>query len=491
MRRNFSKYVRRGYPWLCFVLFMGAMAFALYGVIRYGDDYYYSTFFRGGLSHFLSETKLHYQTVNGRFFVHLLDCILLSFPLWVWKGFAWCVSGGILLLVSRIACHDSANKKTDPSSLILSCAMFGLLSLSVLRETLLWATGFMNYVFPALLLLVYYRACQRTYLTGSNARYLPVLSFFAAFTTEQGAAAVAICIFFFIRTFTERRKPSRMQILSLITALSAFATVILAPGNRIRMGVYPDFYALSLFDRIRSNIRPLISNAYHSGLFPLFALFLVFRAVYLIRTRDTIHRKTYRVTASVLYFLSAVLLCLAPYLHHTFLIVTAIAVLGAAALFCAAGLLYSFMRGQDTDTLILILCAIMLFCAMLLSPVQGERCMLIPIILIMTAVIRQYRNCAIAYPITAVLPNLLFLLALCNTLRIGYGYLQNLPVHKENEIRISEYIKSERTDDLCLYDSPAPEFGYTLPYMDWYHEMRFKELWYLPPDTVLTYIPYP
>ena len=47
-------------------------------VVMYADDYYYASFFKNGISSFISMNIDHYQTFNGRVLVHILAEIVLA-----------------------------------------------------------------------------------------------------------------------------------------------------------------------------------------------------------------------------------------------------------------------------------------------------------------------------------------------------------------------------------------------------------------------------
>ncbi|MBQ5749243.1 MAG: hypothetical protein IIV87_03715, partial [Oscillospiraceae bacterium] len=45
----------------------------------YSDDYWYGTFFDGGLGGFIRNMIEHYRTTNGRLYVHLIVPFVLLF----------------------------------------------------------------------------------------------------------------------------------------------------------------------------------------------------------------------------------------------------------------------------------------------------------------------------------------------------------------------------------------------------------------------------
>ena len=59
-------------------LAIAAAALLTSRITLYCDDYFYGTFFRGGLRHFWELTRWHYNSFNGRAFVHFLAELTLT-----------------------------------------------------------------------------------------------------------------------------------------------------------------------------------------------------------------------------------------------------------------------------------------------------------------------------------------------------------------------------------------------------------------------------
>ena len=271
--KNIAKALKERLHYIVYGIFLAIHAFNLIPVIRYGDDYYYSMFFRRGISYFLSETAVHYTQTNGRFFVHLLDEVLLYLPLAAWKVFEFFVIALTVLLIAEIASGN--DRARFPSSLIMSCTAFSLIGLPILREAVYWATGSLNYVFPVMLTLLLFFAYSRLADEERGARYLPVLAFFASFTAEQSAtASLFICIVMPIYiAAVKKKKLCTSYIVSIFTSAAAFATVMFSPGNSIRQTYYPEFYAKSLFGKIRGNLSEFFGIVFNVGVVFVFFLF--------------------------------------------------------------------------------------------------------------------------------------------------------------------------------------------------------------------------
>ena len=389
--KNIAKALKERLHYIVYGIFLAIHAFNLIPVIRYGDDYYYSMFFRRGISYFLSETAVHYTQTNGRFFVHLLDEVLLYLPLAAWKVFEFFVIALTVLLVAEIASGN--DRARFPSSLIMSCTAFSLIGLPILREAVYWATGSLNYVFPVMLTLLLFFAYSRLADEERGARYLPVLAFFASFTAEQSAtASLFICIVMPIYiAAVKKKKLCTSYIVSIFTSAAAFATVMFSPGNSIRQTYYPDFYAKSLFGKIRGNLSEFFGIVFNVGVVFVFFLFFFTVAGYTFGKRFIgIVRKREGNTAYAVFCgasalscaVSAVLLLAGtkffPRLSPSVAQLTVSAVVSLA--FCTLYFMISALRGESVVPFVFTAACVGVSGAMLISPVYGPRTLYITVI---------------------------------------------------------------------------------------------------------------
>jgi hypothetical protein len=130
-----------------FLLFFKLFSFA----VMQSDDYYYASFFKGGLLNFFHLTADHFQNFNGRALVHIFAQFTLSFPMIVFAVF----SSVILLFVCLSACEFfhifRLGKKDTFLFIALFYALLMLLPLGQIKEALMWVSASFNYLFPALL----------------------------------------------------------------------------------------------------------------------------------------------------------------------------------------------------------------------------------------------------------------------------------------------------------------------------------------------------
>ena len=486
-------------------------------------------FFRRGISYFLSETAVHYTQTNGRFFVHLLDEVLLYLPLAAWKVFEFFVIALTVLLVAEIASGN--DRARFPSSLIMSCTAFSLIGLPILREAVYWATGSLNYVFPVMLTLLLFFAYSRLADEERGARYLPVLAFFASFTAEQSAtASLFICIVMPIYiAAVKKKKLCTSYIVSIFTSAAAFATVMFSPGNSIRQTYYPEFYAKSLFGKIRGNL-----SVFFLFFFTVAGYTFGKRFIEIVRKREgNIAYAVFCGASALSCSVSAVLLLAGtkffPRLSPSVAQLTISAVVSLA--FCTVYFMISALRGESVVPFIFTAACVGVSGAMLISPVYGPRTLYITVIflavttvymladlpdsvfkkslvpllamsfaavkcemfsvktvlciLVVTAIAdatltitkRKFRLSAV---LAAAFSLMLFL-------SVGFGYFSNYEVNRFNENACASFVGEDQDGPLVLSYPVKSKYGWTLPFRDPYQAGKFKILYGIPEETEIVY----
>lgn len=176
---------------LCGALFLLLFKLMSFAVLQ-SDDYYYASFLNDGLLNFLSLTRDHFINVNGRAFVHFFIHIVLRPP-----TFVYALAAAFVLLslsfaaasyfrIFRLGAKDAALFTT-----LFFMSLF-LLPVGQLKETLLWVSGFFNYVFPALAVFLCLIAFEK------NHPSVYPLALLSGFTTEQWG----ITAFFMLALFS-------------------------------------------------------------------------------------------------------------------------------------------------------------------------------------------------------------------------------------------------------------------------------------------------
>ena len=236
-RRKIKTMKTKGVP-----VFVGIfLCLAIFGIISglttlYADDFYYATFFKNGFLGFLQENIRHYQVMNGRALVHLVDQFVLLFgtPLFAILNPAmlccfFCFLGKTMF---------DEDKEKKHGFLLSSLALTLFLPQIVAKESLYWITGSMNYLFPFVLTVFAMFLQQRAALQGKTKWWYFLFCFLSGATTEQGgAASFVILTACAICTKLQNRKAAKEKICGFgpsLFALLGYLTVILSPGTLFR-----------------------------------------------------------------------------------------------------------------------------------------------------------------------------------------------------------------------------------------------------------------
>ncbi|MBQ2697740.1 MAG: hypothetical protein IJF59_03605, partial [Clostridia bacterium] len=193
------------------------------------DDFWYATFWRGGLPSFLALSAEHYQTFNGRALVHAAAQSALAL------GVPFCACCLLALLLAAAAC---APRLTDADPLPAAAAFFLLLltlPAALLREGLLWISAAFNYLLPtalAVAVLGLNRLWTEDRLPLPARLLLPLAFVAAGATTEQMGLALTATLAVTGLALWLTRRTSRFRALlpALLTAAGA-ATVFLSPAT--------------------------------------------------------------------------------------------------------------------------------------------------------------------------------------------------------------------------------------------------------------------
>ncbi len=148
-----KKILKQNLHYIIFAIFLLIHSLVCIFTTYFGDDYYYAAFIKNGADYFVSENIFHYQYTNGRALVHLLDELLLGVSFWFWRIFNIVTVGLLIVGIAKIAsrCYraDITSRKNEYSrAVIAASAIFGVIDLAILRQSVYWATGALNYLFP-------------------------------------------------------------------------------------------------------------------------------------------------------------------------------------------------------------------------------------------------------------------------------------------------------------------------------------------------------
>lgn len=526
---KFFGFARRNYHIAVFALFVAFVAVTMSFTVAYGDDYYYGSFFYEGFSHFADENIIHYMKTNGRALVHLLDELLLAGGQMVaWRIFGTiCIAAVTLLsaLIGAKAYKNGTDTEGFRIALVASCLLFASISLDIARQSIYWATGALNYLYPILLLLLLFYLIKCSEEKGKCGAAVPVLAFFCAFSTEQcSAGAIAVVAYAFILRLKAKKKPDAAMYFAAFSVALGAAFLFLAPGNSVRMTYYPDFYAKSLAERIAGNI-PAVANGMtgKSGMgTALVFLFACHIGMSFYKIKEK--REIRRIIPIALCAASAALIAIDGEGTASGAIRAAF-VLAALAEIVAEKTVAFFRDGDDSAFFILL--SVALQACMLVSPEYGGRTILVSVVLLFPAILDGICKRKVSLILTAVAAAFLFsyghfvlaaisvfalaavilalvkkkeaslafllgvLCALCfdSMLSFACGYGENYAVHRENAARIEQWkAAGDETALLHLKYLKNGEYKYIMPYDNVpYHWNWYKAYNRLPLSVEMTF----
>ncbi len=356
----------------------------------FGDDYYYATFFSNGFSGFISETVRHYTEVNGRALIHFIDeLLLLDRSLTLWSIFAAATISALIFFSAKIGAmeYKERNAPRFYLSLIFVCFGFCTLSPHIARVSVFWATGTLNYLFPATVLIIfsYYalKAIEKGNKGWENA--VMIISGFVTSASVEQAAGCSLCVALYVSatSFIRKQKPKKALIAADILMLIGISTLLFAPGVGIRMNYYPDFYSLSLFGKIKLSFLPLfVSNIGETGYQLLTAaLFLLIPAALYIKEKSISKKEGAGIKplSSILLLGSSVLPFLSYCLYSTgtaskWIFMYIFGVFGGAAMIISAIFAVKTRIKENSNYLLeFFLLAVASQAVMLVSPEIGPR----------------------------------------------------------------------------------------------------------------------
>lgn len=223
---------------LLLLLSMALLAILNSKITLYSDDYWYGTFFDGGLRGFAEEMARHYRETNGRFYVHLIVPFVLLFDT---KLFLF-VSPVLLALLYYFGAR-MLDAECSVEGLLVSAALGMLCTLACdvhyLRMTVLWISAYFNYVFPLCMTAI---ACvfQLKHLSGAQSRaghvWGLVFAVLAGASTEQAGIMSLVVIWGCALLYWIFAKVPLKRCWSYpVFALAGFLTILLAPGSWARV----------------------------------------------------------------------------------------------------------------------------------------------------------------------------------------------------------------------------------------------------------------
>lgn len=228
-----------------------------------GDDYMYGTF---GKTAILKNVFSYYMTGNGRWLINIIDSFILRYDKYLFIVINPLIICFTILLLSKIA-NKLSNRDENQNTLKMAAVLFSSLNILMTRESVYWITGSMNYLFPAcLFLLAYYLFLD---IKSGNERYLklfPIVTFIAGASMEQfGLMIAGILTIEYLYKVVKHEKINKYEIIAYITCIIGLASVILGPGNFIRVDVASSekqSLLIGIVDLIYNNFYSEVANIY-------------------------------------------------------------------------------------------------------------------------------------------------------------------------------------------------------------------------------------
>ena len=505
----------------------------------FGDDYYYAAFVKRGKDYFISENIFHYLHTNGRAFVHLLDELLIGWSFWAWRIFNVICLGALVIGIAKLAARSYLAERDEGvyrKSLALTCGIFCLTDVMILRQSFYWATGMMNYIFPATLMIWFYYLFRKDFEGFRGSWLLVIPAFIAAATTEQASAAVVlVTLCFIVSSFVvKKRMPRPAYFGAFLASVVGFCTLYLSPGNSERTSYYPEFYSLSFLGRMGKNLNELTGIIFQrGGLCAVVMILFLLIAVICFRyynERKTplvpllLGTETFLALGIYAFALNAKDGLFELWWMKALLLIPIV----SAMIFTAV----KYFKEHEIDELYFVWCAVAMQCAMLLSPEFGPRTLTMSLVTICVPLVRRvieldsiWLRFSLAGIAFVLLPwylkftGLLVLvfigvfivgmvvcgligqnglseiagcvfiaLALAQFSTVAAGYHGNVAVLEMNQANIEAYLaEDEPPSSIIFYYLPYEQYRYTMPYDNPYHAGKLLELYGINPDITIWY----
>ena len=236
---------------LLVLLFAFIFAFMLYGNIKTPmllDDYDYCFSFADGeriesVLQILPSMVAHRQTMNGRVIPHYFLQLCLMLPLSLFN----LDNAAMFTALIAIICKLAFLGKDRPTAIkpITACAAFAAIWVyePAFGETVLWKTGAVNYLWAAVVALLYVYICAQSFSANREPKGAAAKTAFLIFSFIAGAysetcAITSIAVAFLLCAqayFIKKRKPSKLMIASFVFAFAGFVFLVFAPAESAKL----------------------------------------------------------------------------------------------------------------------------------------------------------------------------------------------------------------------------------------------------------------
>lgn len=251
-----------------------------------GDDYMYGEFAKSGA---FNNVYKYYITGNGRFWINILDSILLFFDRYLYCIINPLIIFSFIVLLAknvRMMCKKNIDSRLEFKFIQYGIILFSCLDILCLRETVFWITGMMNYLFPGTVFLSGLYLFQKSInnnLSKSGIILYLVVSFFAACSVEQFALMyVGITSLTILQRIIRKQKIYPRDLIAFCISLVALCFLLLAPGNFVRIDAQAQIKPAFI-----DNLWTLIyQNTYSQVAFPYMVMLSACTSLYLRKNVD-------------------------------------------------------------------------------------------------------------------------------------------------------------------------------------------------------------
>ena len=240
------------------------LIFILNKIELYSDDFYYKSFLNGDLKNFINLNIEHYQKVNGRVIVHLLNEIMLNMNIYVYIVFIILCLLYDFYIVSKLILSQTKlySKENMVYSISISMLLFLLIDIYVLKETAFWISGAFNYIFPITISIAAFSVIKSILDNNKINIFQIFLIFLASATTEQGFMATILftIVFSIIHNIDKKIILDKKETLFLIIELLGFTTIFLSPASRLRADNTKTIFNTSIIELFEENFETLATR---------------------------------------------------------------------------------------------------------------------------------------------------------------------------------------------------------------------------------------
>ena len=232
MNNKVKNFICSNYHWLLLIVMFLSCAFVAHDIQLYLDDFTYKQAGVCGFAQIVQFMKWHIASYNGRTLMHL---IVIAFLRYNWGLAIFKVLCPVLmcmscLLMSKISTDNSADMRIGT---VISATLILFTNVCVWNESIYWLTGFFNYFFPTLLVLI----CMYLGLKKPHTFWLFPLSLICGATTEQGGMmAFGLFVLLLIDNTIKTKKFSVRYLIYCVLSLAGYLTVLLSGGTSDRIG---------------------------------------------------------------------------------------------------------------------------------------------------------------------------------------------------------------------------------------------------------------